>query len=94
MNLLGEASTLSKVESLFYLTRDSFKRRQIETLWREKMATSPANLTTVLLSPGVVDEMRKELRRQTGYNAEASEIIEVLRTSVLRADLAGVSVSS
>jgi len=35
VNLLGEQSAGQKVNQLFYLSRDSLKRRQIDELWKE-----------------------------------------------------------
>jgi hypothetical protein len=41
-----------------------------------------------VLSDSVVEAVRKELRRQTSYNGEASELRRVLENDVIRADLA------
>ena len=51
---------------------------------RVKAATSPKALAAVLMSPSVVDSVRKEVRRQSGVNADAKDIVRLLRTEVLR----------
>ena len=51
---------------------------------RVKAATSPQALAAVLMSASVVDSVRKEVRRQSGVNADAKDIVRLLRTEVLR----------
>jgi len=60
------------------------KRRQIDELWKAKRATSPKSLARVLVSEPVADSIRKELRRSTGLNVEATEIVRLLRGTVIR----------
>ena len=86
VNLLGDQTPSQKVNKLFYLTRDSLKRRQIDELWKAARATSPKSLTSVLLSESVVESIRRELRRRTGHNADTAEIVRVLKTAVVRQD--------
>src|SRR6266536_2418408 len=83
-DLLGDEPAGQKANQLFYLTRESLKRRQIDELWRAKRATSPKSLSDVLLSDSVTDAIRKELRRETGQNVEAKEIVRLLKETVLR----------
>ena len=40
-NLLSDETVAQKANQLFYLTRESLKRRQIDELWKAKRATSP-----------------------------------------------------
>jgi len=84
VDLLSDASLAAKTDALFYLTKEAFKRRLIDDLWKARAATSPKSLAQVLLSDVVVDAMRKEIRRQTSHNADVSEIRRILRGDVLR----------
>ena len=84
VDLLGNASPAQKVDALFYLSKEAFKRRMIDDLWRVKAATSAKSLGMAILSEPVVEQIRKELRRQTGHNMEGSELRELLTASVLR----------
>lgn len=86
VDLLADESPSRKVNQLFYLTRESLKRRQIDDLWRVKRATSPQSLAEVLVSEAVVEEVRKELRRQTGHNVDPAELVRLLQGTVLRPD--------
>ena len=86
VDLLADEPLSRRAATLFYLTRESLKRRQIDELWKVKRATSPQSLADVLVSEAVVEEIRKELRRQTGQNVDPSELIRLLRAGVLRAD--------
>ncbi|GLU46544.1 type I restriction enzyme HsdR N-terminal domain-containing protein [Nocardiopsis ansamitocini] len=87
VDLLAEGSAASKVDSLFYLSKDAFKRRLIDDLWKARAATSGRSLAQVLQSDAVVDAIRKEVRRQTGHNAEGKEICRILREEVIGTDL-------
>ena len=84
VDLLGEETQTQKSNQLFYLTRESLKRRQIDELWKTRRATSPQSLARILLSKAVVSEIRKELRRETDQRVEESEISDLLRGTVLR----------
>jgi hypothetical protein len=84
VNLLGEQSPAQKVNQLFYLTRESLRRRQIDELWKAKRATAPQSLAQVLVAAPVVEEIRKELRRRTGQNVDTGELVRLLRETVLR----------
>jgi predicted type IV restriction endonuclease len=84
VNLLGDDTTQHKANQLFYLTRESFKRRQIDDLWKAKRATSPTSLARIVCSEPVVDAVRKELRRQSGHNVDEVEIARLLRDTVIR----------
>lgn len=84
VNLLSDEPISQKVNQLFYLTRESFKRRQIDDLWKAKRATSPTSLARIVCSESVVEAVRKELRRQSGHNVDAVEIAKLLRDTVIR----------
>jgi hypothetical protein len=75
-----------KAKQLFYLTRESLKRWQIDALWKTKRATSPRSLADTVLSESVAEAVRKELRRRTGQNIETTEIARLLRETVLRVE--------
>jgi hypothetical protein len=89
VNLLGEQSPAQKVNQLFYLTRESLRRRQIDELWKAKRATAPQSLAQVLIAAPVVEEIRKELRRRTGQNVDTGELVRLLRETVLRPECLG-----
>jgi predicted type IV restriction endonuclease len=84
VDLLGSESIAQKSEKLFYLTRESLKRRQIDDLWQKKRATSPTSLANIILSETVTSAVRKELRRQTGHSIGDDEIAQLLRDTVIR----------
>lgn len=89
MDLLGEDPTSRKVDEMFYLTRESLKRGRIDDLWQEKRATSPSSLASVLISQPVLNAVRKELRRKTGYNVDAGEIMRLIKDTCLRPECFG-----
>ncbi|OJF10424.1 hypothetical protein BG844_32285 [Couchioplanes caeruleus subsp. caeruleus] len=87
VDLLGDGGPAHKGDALFPLSKEAFKRRVIDDLWRAKAATSPKSLASVLLSDAVLESARKELRRQTSHNIDAKELGRLLQTTVLRDSL-------
>lgn len=84
VNLVGEETLGQKAGQLFYLSRESLKRRQIDELWKARRATSPKSLARVLGSDAVTDAIRKELKRATGQRVEAAEVKKLLTETVVR----------
>jgi predicted type IV restriction endonuclease len=84
VDLLGSDPPAQKAKHLFYLTRDAFKRKQIEELWRARRATSPASLGKVLRSENVVNAIRKELWRETGHRIDEGEVRKLLEDTILK----------
>lgn len=84
VNLLSDESIPVKANQLFYLTRESLKRHQIDELWEAKRATSPRAFAKVILAPAVLNAIQKELRRQTGYNAPDDEVKHLITTTILK----------
>lgn len=89
VNLLGDESPVQKANQLYYLSRDSLKRRQIDELWKARRATSPRSLAAVLTSDVVLEAIRKELRRRSGHNVDVQEVARLLRDTVLRPECLG-----
>jgi hypothetical protein len=84
VDLLGDQALGQKTDELFYLTRESLKRRQIDELWQARKATSPKSLASVLSSDAVGEAIRRELRSKTGQRVEASEVTRLLKETVIR----------
>ncbi|GAA4181152.1 hypothetical protein GCM10022252_05060 [Streptosporangium oxazolinicum] len=86
VDLLGEAGLATKTDAFFYLSKEAFKRRLIDDLWKARAATSAKSLVQVVLSDPVIDAIRKEVRRQTNHNAEPKDLVRILRAEVLRSE--------
>ncbi len=84
VNLLGDETVAQKASQLYYISKESLKRRQIDELWKAKRATAPKSLANVVLSDAVTESIRKELRRTTGQNIDGSEISRLMKETVLR----------
>jgi len=84
VDLFGEETLAQKANQLYYLTKESLKRRQIDSLWQAKRATSPKSLARVLCSENVVTAIRKELKRTTGQSVTDPEVVRLLNATVLR----------
>ena len=89
VDLLGEDSPQQKANRLYYLTKESLKRRQMDQLWKAKRATSPKSLASVLCSDSVIIAIRKELRRTTGQNVDNAEVAILLKETVLKPECLG-----
>lgn len=87
VDLLDQTTIATKSDKLFYLAKESFKRHQIEDVWKAAAATSPKALARVVLSEAGLEAMRKELRRTTGHNIDAADLGRLLRASVIAPEL-------
>jgi hypothetical protein len=86
VDLLADRSSTQKADALFYLSKEALKRRLLDDLWKAKAATSPKSLSGVLLSGTVLEAVRKEVRRRTGFNGDVTELARVIRDEVVRPD--------
>jgi predicted type IV restriction endonuclease len=87
IDLLSAETTAKKGDALFYLSRDSFKKKVVDQLWKQRAATSAKAITKVITSAKMVEELRKELRRQSGFNVDAKQIQDTLRDEILRPEV-------
>lgn len=87
VDLLSDATAVQKSDTLFHLSKESIKRKLLDELWRAKAATSPNSLANVMLSDAVIEALRKELRKQTGYKGDLSELKRTVREEVVRSEL-------
>jgi predicted type IV restriction endonuclease len=84
VNLLTDGTVPHKAQTLFYLSLESLKRRQIDDLWKAKRATSPKSIARVLGSEQVLEAVRRELRRATGHNVDTDELGRLMKETVIR----------
>ncbi|HVC75176.1 MAG TPA: hypothetical protein VND96_01535 [Candidatus Micrarchaeaceae archaeon] len=85
INLVDEkVSPAQKVDKLFYLSKESMKRRQIDELWRMQAATSPRQLVAALLSKPVLVAVHREVWRRTRERVDEKELAKLLRDTVFR----------
>jgi hypothetical protein len=87
VDLLGDATAAQKANDLFYLSKEAIKRGLLDELWRTKAATSPKSLANVMLSDSMIEALRKELRKQTGYNGDLSKLKKSVCEEVIRPEL-------
>lgn len=87
VDLLSDATLTQKADALFHLSKEAIRRRLLDELWRAKAATSPKSLVNAILSDSVIDALRKELRKQTAYNGDPSELKKIVVEEVIRAEL-------
>jgi hypothetical protein len=86
VDLLGEGGPTHKADALFPLSKEGFKHRVIDELWRVKAATSAKSIGAAIISDTVIEQIRKELRRQTSHNMDPAELKDLIKSTVLRPD--------
>ena len=84
IDLLSDESLAKKADGMFYFCRDAFKRHKVEELWKTRAATSAKAVARALQSEKVMEELRRELRRQTGHLADRDRIAQVMRDEIIR----------
>lgn len=86
VDLLDDSTVNKKAADLFYLHKSTMKRGRIAELWTQRAATAPEALVDVLLSAPVLDAVRKEVRRRSGYNPDVEAVAAALRSEVVRVE--------
>lgn len=74
-------------DDLFYLTKESFSRGQIDELWQARKATSAQSLSKILFSDRVLEAMRLELRTQTSHRLDIEDIRALVRNKLVRPEI-------
>lgn len=87
VDLLSDETPAKKIAKLFHLHRSALKRSTISELWKQQAAIAPTALAKVLQSDFVLDAIRKEVRRRSGYNPEVKDVEATLRGNVIRPEL-------
>lgn len=83
VDLLGAASLEEKTQLMFLLHREALKRRRIDDVWKRRAATEPGALLSLILSEPMLDQIRKEVRRQTGITTTTGDISEVIKSEIV-----------
>lgn len=84
VDLLGDEQPARKIDKLFHLHRAALKHDTVSSYWKRQAATAPEALATILLAAPVLDAIRKEVRRTTGFNPDPAAIASVLQSGVIR----------
>lgn len=88
VDLLADGVPLGeKVNHLFYISRESLKRRQMDELWKAKAATAPKRLAEIIVSDGSLTVIRKELKKRTGHAIADAELARLIRNTVIKPEL-------
>lgn len=89
VDLLGPETPAHKAKLLYYISRESFKRHQIDQLWQQRRATCPESLGKALRSDRVLEALRQQLRKETGYRVDNAELLKLLEDTVLKRECLG-----
>lgn len=82
VDLLGDDPLSEKVNKIFLLCRDSMKRKQINEVWARAAALSPSIVASVLTSEPVIEVVRREIRKTTGYRPDTEELRQAIERHV------------
>lgn len=84
VNLLDETTVNAKTNKLFYLHKESLKRRQIDDLWKRAAATSPEALQELILSDSILDALRREVKKQSNIITSNEALQKVLQEEIFK----------
>ena len=87
IDLLSDEPVAKKADAMFYLSREAFKRKAVDELWKQRAATSAKVIAKIIMSDKIIEDIRKELRRQTGFNADAKVLKDALVAEVVRPEV-------
>lgn len=87
VDILGDESPAKKTDKLFLIHRAAFQKNLIAEDWKRKAATSAPAIARALLSPSVLDAIRKDIRTRTKYNADVDELADVIKGEITKMGL-------
>lgn len=87
VDLLGDEQPARKIDKLFHLHRAALKRDTVSGYWKRQAATAPEALAPILLTAPILDAIRKEVKRTTGFNPDPAAIAVALHSGVIRPEL-------
>ena len=87
IDLLSDEPVAKKADAMFYLSREAFKRKAVDELWKQRAATSAKVIAKIIMSDKIIEDIRKELRRQPGFNADAKVLKDALVAEVVRPEV-------
>lgn len=73
-----------KINLLYLISKEAMTKNIIAEYWQKRSALSADNIVGVLLSDGVIEKIRRDLRQLTGYKITAEELISKLKADVIR----------
>lgn len=79
VDLFSDARPAILAEDFAIFSKESFVKNFVGTKWETRIATSPDQLLSVLLSKEVVNTFRKQLRKKSGQLLPLDETARVLR---------------
>jgi predicted type IV restriction endonuclease len=84
IDLLDQDAKLRQQENkLFYLSKESFSRNQIEQLFQHTKASSPESLLKAIMDESSLDAIRKSIKRDTGFAIETYEVKRLILDNVI-----------
>ncbi|RKY69843.1 MAG: hypothetical protein DRQ24_10255 [Candidatus Latescibacterota bacterium] len=76
------------VDKFFLISKEAIWKDRLSEYWEVAKATSPETIASCLFCDKVLNEIRKEIKRETGQNVEIATIADILATQVIRGNLA------
>lgn len=76
-----------KAELFYYFAKDSFVSQDTKKYWTKKTAVSPKNICKILLSDKILNSVRLELRRQTGFSENIANLKSMIKKEVIKKSL-------
>jgi predicted type IV restriction endonuclease len=82
----SQVSPEEMVNALFPVSKEAFVRGIVARAWLESAATSPTALAAAILSPPVLSQISKEIRRRSGRRFETADLANWIRVKALRTE--------
>lgn len=78
LNLLDPIDFKKAPDQIWYLTKKSIERGELETFWKRTNALNPNNLVKLLYSEEIVRRLRNDLKDQTGIYFQMEDVASSL----------------
>lgn len=83
LDLLNKDDYKKCPELLWYLTKASVERGELETFWKKTDALNPTNVAKLLYSEEIVRRLRNDLKDQTGIYFQIEDVANSLKDIIV-----------
>lgn len=78
LDLLDKENLKQAPELIWYLTKPSVQKGELESFWKRTNAMLPENLAKLLYSEDIVKRLRTQLKKETGIYFQAEDVAKSL----------------
>lgn len=87
VDILDSKPLEQKIELFYLLSKESFLKDELKEYKERKLALSPHNIVSIILSTEMLEKIRKEIKTSTSHNFSLDEIRKFMIEEIIKIDV-------